>query len=480
MKKNIFHTSVLREYDIRGVVGNTLTETDAYAIGLGLAHIACVRGLPKTAVVGYDGRVSSPLFADHLLLGLAHGGFKTTNIGLCPTPTLYYAAKEGHQSIAVMVTGSHNPSDYNGFKIMMDGKPFFGADIQKLGDVCAHGHWGSPIYNPAPTKNINVTSDYINRILRDLDDNIPPYRVVWDCGNGAVGSIIDDLVSQLPGEHIVLFGDVDGRFPNHHPDPTVVANLQDLIANVIENKADFGIAFDGDGDRIGLVDGKGRILWGDQILMLLSREVLADQPGAAILADIKASQALFDEVERLGGRPIMVPTGHSIVKHRMVEENAPLAGEMSAHIFYGHKFYGHDDAIYVALRMMNVIKQSGVNLVDLYDQLPKVVNTPEIRIGVEESEKFTLVDTIKKSVLADKNLSVSTIDGVRVSVSLENGGHGWWLIRASNTQSVLVARIEADTSENLNILKKSLIDRLQSLGVSKKQMEDLVQAGEST
>lgn len=474
IKKHNFDETIMREYDIRGIVDDTLHSADAYAIGLGLARIARQRNLPKTAMVGYDGRPSSSIFAEQLLLGLAHGGFDTTNIGLCPTPTLYYGKCEYNQSVAVQITGSHNPANYNGFKIVMGGKPFFGDDIRLLNTIAQNGDWGNITNTPTPTKSMPLNAEYIKRIVSDLPPNMTDYNIVWDCGNGVVGAVIHDLVAQLPGNHTVLFADVDGNFPNHHPDPTVPENLKDLIATVQSQNADFGIAFDGDGDRIGLVDGQGRILWGDQMLMLLAREVLAEIPNAPILADVKASQALFDEITRLGGRPIMVPTGHSIVKHRMVQENAPLAGEMSAHIFYSHKFYGHDDALYVAIRMMNVIHESGESLSALYDQLPKVVNTPEIRIDVAESEKFPLVDTIKQSVMAEDSLTVSDVDGVRVSVTLPCGGTGWWLIRASNTQSVLVARAEADTPETLSTLKKSLTERLQSLGLTNDQLRELL------
>ena len=467
MEKHIFDKTVLREYDIRGLVGDTLKADDAYAIGRGLASIVASRGLPKTAIVGYDGRESSPVFAEHLLRGFRDSGFATTDIGLCPTPTLYYATKEQKQSVAVQITGSHNPAEYNGFKIMMQGKSFFGDDIQQLGKICASGDYG---YGDAPDTIVAPVLDaYIDRITSDLLPDVRPFDVVWDCGNGAVGAVIHQLVAKLSGKHTVLYGDVDGTFPNHHPDPTVPKNLVDLIATVKSQKADFGVAFDGDGDRIGLVDGLGRILWGDQMIMLLAREVLAELPGSTILADVKASKTLFDEIERLGGKPVMVPTGHSIVKSRMLEENSPLAGEMSAHIFYNHKFYGHDDALYVALRMMNVISQSGKTLSELYDELPKAVNTPEIRIDVEESEKFAIVDKIKALSESDPSLSVNTVDGVRASQ-----GDGWWLVRASNTQPALVVRVESSNEDSLQHLKSALADRLISVGVSATSLRDLM------
>ena len=474
MQKHIFHKTVLREYDIRGLVGDTLSNDDAYAIGRGLSAIVASRDLAKTAIVGFDGRASSPIFAEHLLKGFRDSGFSTTCIGLCPTPTLYYAAKEQQQSVAVQITGSHNPADYNGFKIMMENKSFFGDDIRKLGDICAKGDYigdygGGDGHGSAPdTTHMSVTDAYIDRITRDLSPDVQPFNVVWDCGNGAVGAVIDQLVAKLSGQHTVLYGDVDGTFPNHHPDPTIPKNLEDLIAEVKTQNADFGVAFDGDGDRIGLVDRFGRILWGDQMLMLLAREVLSECPNAPILADVKASQALFDEIARLGGRPVMVPTGHSIVKTRMLEEGSPLAGEMSAHIFYSHKFYGHDDALYVALRMMNVISKSGKELYQLYDELPKVVNTPEIRIDVTEEEKFSIVNTIKRDVTNDDTLVVNTIDGIRVSEM-----NGWWLVRASNTQPALVARVEADNQANLDHLKSALAKRLQSAGVAETSLVDL-------
>jgi phosphomannomutase len=299
---------------------------------------------------------------------------------------------------------------------------------------------------------------YVDRLLRDVRPG-RPLHVVWDAGNGATGEALSAMVARLPGRHSLLFAEIDGRFPNHHPDPTVPENLEDLIAAVAREGADLGIAFDGDGDRIGVVDDQGRILFGDQLMQILAADMLARHPGAPILADVKASQALFDEIERLGGRPIMGQTGHSLMKAAMVETGAPLAGEMSGHICYADGFYGYDDAMYVAVRLLGILAQSEVTLAQRRDRMVPMINTPELRFDCPDDQKFAVIDAIKARLEA-AGAEVNTIDGVRVSTA-----DGWWLLRASNTQAIVVARAEARDQAGLDRLKQEIRTQLRAAGV---------------
>lgn len=447
VKGHAFHSTVLREYDIRGIVGKTLTTTDALALGRTLGSIASLAG-GKVAVVGYDGRHSSPAMEEELCRGLAASGLFVLRIGLCPTPMTYFAAKVLNASVGVMVTGSHNPKDYNGFKMVVGDKPFYGDSIQRLGEQSARGQW---LKGDGGVVAVEAMSAYIDRLLSDYKPRAG-LKIAWDPGNGAACGVLMKLLPRLPGDHILINEKVDGSFPNHHPDPTVEENLEQLKKTVLSEGCDLGIAFDGDGDRIGLVDAQGRPIWGDQLLAILARDVLSTHPGATVIADVKASQMLFDEIARLGGVPEMCPTGHSIIKTRMAETGAPLAGEMSGHIFMADHYYGFDDAIYVALRLINYLVQTGQSAAELLDALPSMVNTPEIRVDVEETEKFHIVERIQEAVKA-AGLAVNTMDGVRVS---EEGG--WWLIRASNTQNCLVVRCEAPNDDVL----ERLVERVNS------------------
>ena len=347
-----FEPTTLREYDIRGTVGRTLFEDDAFAIGRCFGSIVARQG-GRTVAVGYDGRLSSPAFEAALAKGLSASGIEAMRIGRGPTPMLYYASTKLATDGAVMVTGSHNPADYNGFKMVLAGKPFYGEQISALGGLAQAGDVVDETVTPE--RNIDISAEYIARLLADWDGGDRMLKVVWDNGNGAAGDVLHRLVAGLPGEHIVLNGAIDGTFPAHHPDPTVPANLQQLIAEVAAHHADIGIALDGDADRIGLIDDKGRILFGDQLLVLLARDVLREHPGATIIADVKASQVLFDEVVRAGGHPLMWRTGHSLIKAKMAETGSPLAGEMSGHIFFADRWYGFDDALYAAVRTLGVL-----------------------------------------------------------------------------------------------------------------------------
>ena len=447
-----FDPTTLREYDIRGTVGGTLSAADAFAIGRCLGTLVARAGGGRMVAVGYDGRLSSPALEAALVDGLMRSGTQAIRIGRGPTPMLYYANASLATDAAVMVTGSHNPPAYNGFKMVLAGRPFFGDQIRDLGAMAATGDVVAEA--DGSERRIDVAADYVGRVLADWDGGDRMLKVVWDNGNGAAGEVLEKLVAGLPGEHIVLNGAIDGTFPAHHPDPTVPKNLEQLIAEVAARHADIGIALDGDADRIGLVDDRGRILFGDQLLVLLARDVLRTRPGATIIADVKASQVLFDEVARAGGTPLMWRTGHSLIKAKMAETGSPLAGEMSGHIFFADRWYGFDDALYAAVRTLGILARLDRPLSTVRDALPQVVNTPEVRFDCDDTRKFAVVEAVAARLRAE-GANVSETDGVRVLTD-----DGWWLLRASNTQAVLVARAEAATAAGLERLKDALVRQL--------------------
>jgi phosphomannomutase len=450
-----FNPTILREYDIRGIVGATLTEADAYALGRTYAALAHDEGARRIAV-GRDGRTHSGMLEAALVRGLTEGGIDVMLIGIGPSPMLYFATCEMDVHGGIQVTGSHNPADYNGFKLLLKGRSVFGAEIQALGRRSAAGEWSE---GDGSTEEVEIRAAYVERLLQGFSGK--PYRIGWDAGNGAAGPILDMLVERLPGQHHVIFSEVDGRFPNHHPDPTVEANLADLKRLVADKQLDFGIAFDGDGDRIGAVDGEGRVIWGDQLVAILAGPVLDACPGATVIADVKASQVLFDRIAELGGKPLMWKTGHSLIKAKMKETGAPLAGEMSGHIFFKHRWYGFDDALYAAVRLIEAVSTSGKSLTDIMDAMPKSVATPEMRFPVDEPRKFAIVEEVRERLTAD-GAKVDATDGVRVSTD-----DGWWLLRASNTQDVLVARAEAKDEAGLERLVAQIDDQLATSGVKR-------------
>jgi len=455
-----FHSSVLREYDVRGIVDDTLSGDDAFILGRSLATWMARNGIAGHSVcVGFDGRLSSPALEERLVAGLKASGCDVVRIGLGPTPMLYYGTHDMACDAGIMITGSHNPPDYNGFKFMVGGKPFYGAAIQALGTIATEGDF---VAGQGTDRSVDIMDEYISALVAAAGP-LPTLRVAWDVGNGATGEVLEKLVTRLPGEHVVLNGEIDGTFPAHHPDPTVPENLEQIMAQVHADNLDIGIAFDGDGDRLGVIDGQGRILWGDQIIALLARPVLRDRPGATIIADVKASQALFDEITRLGGSPLMWRTGHSCIKDKMAELKAPLAGEMSGHIFFGDRWFGVDDALYAALRLLSVIATEEQSISALHDSLPRLVNTPEIRFDCPDSRKFEVVEEVRERLAAEDG-DVIGIDGVRV-----NRDGGWWLLRASNTQPVLVARCEAPDDAILEALKAELLRHLRACGVEPPQ-----------
>lgn len=451
-----FHPSILRAYDVRGIVGETLSPADAYALGRALGTIAVEAG-GRLACVGRDGRLSSPDMEAQVVAGLADCGLEVVRVGLGPTPMLYLAQKLLGADAAIMVTGSHNPPNHNGFKIMRAGKPFFGDDILRLGTIAADGAWAT---GKGSVRDEPMLDRYVARVVQDWDGGARALTVVWDAGNGAAGEAMVKIAAQLPGRHVLLNEVIDGTFPAHHPDPTMPETLEQLAAAVAAEKADLGIAFDGDGDRLGVIDGSGRILWGDQILALLAEDVLRTHPGATVIADVKASQMLFDEVTRLGGNALMWMTGHSLIKTKMAETGAPLAGEMSGHIFFADHYYGFDDALYAAVRFLGLVARLPGSLAERAALLPHMVNTPELRFDCPDDEKFAVIEGVKQR-LRDQGAEVSEVDGVRVRTA-----DGWWLLRASNTQAVLVARAEASDEAGLVRVRQQLTAALEACGLA--------------
>ena len=450
------HPSIVREYDVRGVVGETLDADDALAIGGAFAAtVAADRGAAPAICLGFDGRLTSPALEAALAEGMAAAGASITRVGRGPTPMLYFAVHHLRADAGVMVTGSHNPPEYNGFKFMHAGGPFHGDRIKRLGDLVAAG---APAADGGRIEDADVFDAYVETLAAACRGR-GRLKVVWDPGNGAAGDVVRALVRRLPGRHDVINGDVDGTFPAHHPDPAVAANLAQLRRCVEEGSGDVGIAFDGDGDRIGVIDDRGGIVWADLLLALLARDVLAARPGATVIADVKSSQVLFDEIARLGGNPVMWRTGHSLIRARMAETGAPLAGEMSGHLFFADEYYGFDDAVYAAVRLLDTIEGSGESLSALRDRLPTLPSTPEMRFDCADDRKFGVVAEVRDR-LASAGRRINDVDGVRVTSE-----DGWWLLRASNTQAALVARCEARDEAALSRVRSALEAELARSGI---------------
>ncbi len=447
-----FHASILREYDIRGIFGDTLTGEDALWVGKSLGTLI-VRDGGTDVVVGYDGRLSSPDLESSMAEGLKSTGLKVFRIGLGPTPMTSFAVHSLNADGGVMITGSHNPPEYNGFKLMLGTDSLHGEAIRALGQMASSG---DIVENDSAGQLVehSIFETFVDRLLQEVSEK--NLSVGWDPANGASGDLVKAVTTRLPGRHLLINEEIDGTFPAHHPDPTVEANLEQLKELVLSEKLDFGVGFDGDGDRIGAVDENGRVVWGDELLAILAEDVLGNFPGAPIIADVKAGQGMFDRIEELGGRAIMWKTGHSLIKAKMKEEKAPLAGEMSGHIFFADRYYGYDDALYAALRLMNVVAASGKTLGQLKDQLPAFVSTPEIRFDCADERKFQVIEEVTER-LTSSGADMSTLDGVRVKTE-----GGWWLLRASNTQPSLVARCEGPDEATLLRIKAQLVAILKS------------------
>lgn len=455
-----FHSSILRAGDIRGIYNETLFPADALHIGKGFVS-AIIRetGIKNPVInLAYDGRLSTPVLRESLIEGMVSTGAIVHDYGIGPTPMMYFSVHHSGADAGIMITGSHNPANHNGFKMMIGKNSFFGERIETLGKYVAADDFetgeGQIIEKDAKPDYLKVLADAFK------PEGARPLRVVVDPGNGAAGEISERLAEMLPADVTVINAEIDGNFPNHHPDPTIPALMQQLVDTVQAQDADVGIAYDGDGDRIGAVDKTGRILYGDQLMVLFGRDVLSNHPGATIIADVKASQTLFDDIAAHGGQPLMWKTGHSFVKSKMKETKAHLAGEMSGHIFFNDRYFGYDDGIYSGVRLINLLAHADKSLVELMDAMPKVFNTPEIRIDTTETLKFTAVADIKQR-LAAEGADVDDVDGVRVK-----NEDGWWLARASNTQAAIIVRAEGSSPEALERLKGLLAAQLSASGIS--------------
>jgi phosphomannomutase len=454
------NTNIFREYDIRGIVGEQLTEeTVGILSGAIAAYLA--RGGARRIAVGHDARESSPIFAGILTRGLTAAGLDVLQLGMVPTPVVYHATYTKDVDGGVMITGSHNPPHHTGVKISLGTATLFGPQIQEIRVIALAETRPAAGVPPGRSEPLDVLPDYIADITSKISLGARKLKAVVDAGNG-VGAITAVPVYERLGIDLVkLYADPDPTFPNHHPDPTVTENLADLQRAVVDSGADLGIAFDGDGDRIGIVDETGRIIWGDELMILLSRTVLAEHPGATIIAEVKCSQNLFDDIERNGGTAIMERPGHSIIKSRMKQTGAALAGEMSGHIFFADRYYGFDDALYAAVRLIAASARLGKSVTELKSAMPEMRNTPELRFQVDESRKFAAIEEVKQR-LAGTDAEVNDTDGVRVTTT-----DGWWLLRASNTQDVLVARAESGTRQGLDRLLAQIDEQLEASGLER-------------
>lgn len=458
--KSLPPQSIFRAYDIRGVMGETLTPAFATRLGQAFATFIAEQTGNDSPIIATarDGRESSPDLASALIKGMADAGAQVKDCGLGPTPLCYFAAAHLSADGAIMVTGSHNPPSHNGFKMVCAGNAVYGDEITDLYTRIKGGNYRTGLkgsHEKTPLDDV-----YIQKLLTGLTPGGRPIKAVWDPGNGAAGEACLALTQYLPGEHRVINADIDGTFPNHHPDPTVPENLVQLIAEVKKHGADVGFAFDGDGDRIGAVDPEGNILWADQMLTLFARDVLEATPGATIVADVKTSQTFFDDVAGHGGNSLMWKTGHSLIKAKMKEIGAPLGGEMSGHIFFADRYYGYDDGLYAAVRLLDILARSKHSLTEMMATLPDTQNTPELRIDCPEGEKFNIIARLSAAAGGNKELEVNSTDGIRAQFK-----DGWWLCRASNTQEALSIRCEAQTEETLEALKAMATEYLAAEGV---------------
>ncbi len=449
--------SIFRQYDVRGIVEKDLTPEFAYTLARACASYFKEKNPELTKVaIGHDARMSSPIFAKQLIAGFNDSGIDTLFVGMVPTPLLYFAIFNQDVQAGVMITGSHNPPEYNGFKIQLGDLPVFGDEIQKIADIIEKDRFikNAPDGN---NYNYNIIPDYESYILENIKIKNPErFTVVVDSGNGVGGFVAVPIMRKMGMNIISLFEEPDGNFPNHHPDPTVVEYIQDLIKTVKDKKAHFGVGFDGDADRIGLVDGKGEVIWGDQVLAIFARSILQEVPGATIVAEVKCSKTLYDDIKANGGKGIMWKAGHSLIKAKMKEVGAMLGGEMSGHIFFKHRFFGYDDALYAAFRLFEIVsKREDLDVRRLLDGIPATFSTPEIRMEVDDEKKFGIVDKVVK-FFKDNNYDVNDVDGARITFP-----DGWGLLRPSNTQNVIVMRFEAESEKRLAEIQNLIESKLK-------------------
>lgn len=438
--------SVFRAYDIRGVVDKNLTEHLAFQLGLSFGSEAHDKHV-KQVVVARDGRLTGERLMANLKRGLAQAGMEVIDVGMVPTPVLYFACEHFKTHTGIMITGSHNPADYNGFKMVLDGLPLAEQSIERLYDRIKNQHYSTGHGN---IRSEHILDAYMQAVCSEIQIK-KPLKVVVDCGNGVVGVIAEKLFAKLGVDCIGLYCDVDGTFPNHHPDPGQPANLQDLMQAVEQHKADLGLAFDGDGDRLGIVSNQGDIIWPDRLMMLFVKAVLEAKPNSKIIYDIKCSHHLGNYIKKFGGDPVMYKTGHSLIKRKMKELSAPLAGEMSGHFFFKHRWFGFDDACFSAAMLLEILSNDPLerSLSEIVAELETGVCTPEINIAVLDSKKFDFIEALKETQQFE-NAKIITVDGLRVEFE-----YGWGLVRASNTTPNLVLRFEGNTQEDLASIQQA-------------------------
>lgn len=446
---SVINSNIFREYDIRGIVGEDLTPETVEIIGKAIGTIFRLKG-KKTVAIGRDARNSSRPFCQSLMSGLISTGCNCIDFGMVPTPVFYFGVITKKMDGGVMITGSHNPPEYNGFKIMVGDETLYGEGIKEIERIIRKERFFEE--KDGSLSSYQIINEYIDFVVSNIQIE-KKLKIVIDAGNGVGGFVASPIYKEMGNEIFELYCEPDGNFPNHHPDPTIPEYLEDLIEKVKLEKADLGIAFDGDADRIGLVDEKGNILWGDQIMIILSREILKRNPGAKIIGEVKSSKLLYDEIAKLGGVPIMWKTGHSLIKKKIKEEGALLAGEMSGHIFFADRYFGFDDAIYTGARIIEILSKTDKPLSRMLEDLPKTFVSPEIRVPSSDNLKFKVVEEVKKHY---KNFPMVDVDGVRVDF-----GDGWALVRASNTQPVLVLRFEGFTKEALERIRKEVENTVQ-------------------
>lgn len=445
--KRSISQEILREYDIRGIIDKTLFYEDAYSIGKAFATLIIRKNL-KTISVGYDCRLSSYKLYKNLIRGLMNSGAHVISLGLVHTPLLYYSVNKLNTDAGIMITGSHNPVNYNGFKFVLGSDPFYGENIQTLGEMILRKDYVTGVGREIIMNNI--FGEYIDDLLKDFtfSDNL---KIAWDVGNGAVSNAIKAVTSKLPGKHHILFEEMDGRFPNRPPDPSISGNLEVLSKFVVYNNFDIGFAFDSDGDRLGVIDASGKLLYSDQVLSVLAKDFLRKNPGAQVIADVKSCNGVFDTIRECGGVGLMERVGHSFIKARMKKDRVLLAGEMSGHFFFKDRWYGFDDGIYAALRCMELLSSDK----DIFNNLPYGFVSPEIRISCSESKKLKIIELVKSKLKQNAEQFVE-IDGVRVQTKI-----GWWILRTSNTQNAVSIRIEAFSREFIKDIKKQVISYLK-------------------
>ncbi len=445
------NVDIFREYDIRGIVGKDITKDEVRLLGQGIGTFMNKNGSRKLTV-GRDCRLSSDDFAEKLIEGLVATGCQVTDIGICPTPVLYFSIQSLKQDGGVMITASHNPKEYNGFKICLGTDSVHGEDLQTIRKIIVSGRF-------AVGEGSSATANVIPEYQRFVEENIiisRPLKVGIDAGNGTAGVVAVPVLKNLNCEVHDIYCDMDGTFPNHDADPTVIGNMQDLIALVRKNELDVGIGYDGDGDRIGVVDEKGEIVYGDKLMILFAREILSRRPGAVFISEVKCSKVLYDDIEKHGGRAVMWKTGHSLIKAKMKEERAALAGEMSGHMFFEDRYLGFDDAVYASCRLLEILATTGRRISDLLSDLPRTYTTPEIRVDCPDDRKFGLVE--KATRYFKERYDVIDIDGVRILFD-----DGWGLVRASNTQPALVLRFEAMSEARLSEIRSMVESVLKDL-----------------